>query len=63
MKSKDAIGRIAKIIQKFTGTELVVCEQIAERIYADVVSVCVNDEMDRWLMVAYAEFDPDKLDS
>jgi hypothetical protein len=63
MKAKDRIGLISKIIQKFTGTEEAISFQIAERIYADVVAPAIDQEMDRWLMCAYSDYDPDKLDS
>jgi hypothetical protein len=63
MKAKDRIGRTAKIIQKFTGKEEALCYQIAERIYADVLAPAIDEEMDRWLMCAYSDYDPDKLDS
>lgn len=57
MKAQEAIDRIAKIIITLTQADEALAYRAAERIYADVVSVQVTEEIDRWFMFVYSDND------
>ena len=57
MKAQDVIARTAKIIMKMANMEEAKAYQIAERIYADVVSGAIDEEVNRWAMFVYSDTD------